>query len=78
MCKPVGQRSHEGDVGCWILAEAPSERAVEPQLYWHLDAYATRAAPRRPPIPFEVIIRPSLPLWVPCACEIIGLERNFG
>ena len=41
-CKPASERTQE--VGCWILAEDPIGQLTKPQVFWHLDAYPTRAA----------------------------------
>ena len=41
-CKPVSARTQE--IGCWILADNPVGQLTKPQVFWHLDAYPTRAA----------------------------------
>ena len=41
-CKPISERT--GDVGCWIIVDNPLGRLDQPQVFWHLDAYPTRAA----------------------------------
>ena len=41
-CRPVSERTTE--VGCWIVAHVPIGRLNEPQVFWHLDVYPTRAA----------------------------------
>ena len=41
-CRPVSERKTE--VGCWILASDPVGVLSEPQAFWHLDVYQTRAA----------------------------------
>ena len=40
-CKPASQRTQE--VGCWILADDPIGRLTDAHVFWHLDAYPTRA-----------------------------------
>lgn len=40
-CRPVSQRTQE--VGCWILADDPVGRFSNSEVFWHLDAYPTRA-----------------------------------
>jgi len=42
VCRPVSERKTE--VGCWILANDPVGVLSEPQAFWHLDVYQTRAA----------------------------------
>lgn len=41
-CKPISQRTSE--LGCWIITDSPVGRIEQPQVFWHLDAYPTRAA----------------------------------
>jgi hypothetical protein len=41
-CKPVSQRT--GEIGCWIMIEDPVGRLPAAPVFWHLDAYPTRAA----------------------------------
>lgn len=41
-CKPASVRTQQ--IGCWILADNPVGQLTSPQVYWHLDAYPTRAA----------------------------------
>jgi quercetin dioxygenase-like cupin family protein len=42
VCRPVSERKTE--VGCWILANDPVGVLREPQAFWYLDVYPTRAA----------------------------------
>lgn len=41
-CKYVSERT--GEVGCWILAHEPVGPLTQSPVFWHLDAYPTRAA----------------------------------
>ena len=41
VCRPVSERKTE--VGCWILGNEPVGVLSEPQAFWHLDVYQTRA-----------------------------------
>jgi len=41
-CKPVSQRT--GEIGCWIMIEDPIGALPAAPIFWHLDAYPTRAA----------------------------------
>jgi hypothetical protein len=41
-CKPASERTQE--IGCWILADDAVGQITKPQVFWHLDAYPTRAA----------------------------------
>ena len=42
VCKPVSERTTE--IGCWIIAHEPVGQFNESSVFWHLDAYPTRAA----------------------------------
>lgn len=41
-CRPVSERT--GEVGCWIMIDTPVGRLDQPQVFWYLDVYPTRAA----------------------------------
>jgi hypothetical protein len=40
VCKPVTERTAE--VGCWILVDQPLGRIEQAQVFWYMDAYASR------------------------------------
>jgi quercetin dioxygenase-like cupin family protein len=42
ICKPVSQRT--GELGCWITANSSLGQLPQQPVFWHLDAYPTRAA----------------------------------
>jgi quercetin dioxygenase-like cupin family protein len=42
ICRPVSERT--GEVGCWIMTDVPVGRLDQPQVFWYLDVYPTRAA----------------------------------
>jgi len=44
ICRPVSERARVGDVGCWIIAHGSRGQLAEPQVFWHLDTFPTRAA----------------------------------
>src|SRR5436853_4963462 len=44
ICRPVSERARVGDVGCWIVAHGSMGQIAEPQVFWHLDTFPTRAA----------------------------------
>jgi quercetin dioxygenase-like cupin family protein len=41
-CRPVTERT--GDVGCWILGHDAIGALAQAEVFWHLDAYPSRAA----------------------------------
>ena len=44
ICRPVSERVRIDDVGCWIVAHSSMGEVKQPQVFWHLDVYPTRAA----------------------------------
>jgi hypothetical protein len=44
-CKPVTERT--GELGCWILADQSLGQLKKSEIFWHLDAYPTRADAER-------------------------------
>ena len=42
ICRPVGQRT--GEVGCWIVIDAPLGQLPREPIFWYLDSYPTRGA----------------------------------
>jgi quercetin dioxygenase-like cupin family protein len=41
VCKPVSERTTEA--GCWILVDHALGQIAQPEVFWHLDVYPTRA-----------------------------------
>src|SRR5437868_6827707 len=42
VCKPASQRT--GEVGCWIMTNKTLGQLPGALIFWHLDAYPSRAA----------------------------------
>jgi hypothetical protein len=61
-CKPVSERTTE--VGCWIVAHEPVGRINEPQVFWHLDVYPTRAAAQEAKVPQGTVIETFGIVWL--------------
>ena len=61
-CKPVSQRTQE--VGCWILADAPVGQFPASKVFWHLDAYPTRAAAQADKGPQAIIVQSMGRIWL--------------
>jgi quercetin dioxygenase-like cupin family protein len=61
-CKPVTERTAEK--GCWVLADQPVGRLETPQVFWHLDAYATRAAAEKAKGPRGAVVEALGKAWV--------------
>jgi quercetin dioxygenase-like cupin family protein len=61
-CKPVTERT--GEKGCWVLADQPVGRLETPQVFWHLDAYATRAAAEKAKGPRGAVIEALGKVWL--------------
>ena len=41
ICRPIAERT--GELGCWIMVDAPLGRLPQQPIYWHLDTYTTRS-----------------------------------
>src|SRR5580658_3003997 len=61
-CKPVSARTQ--DLGCWILADDPIGQLAKPQVFWHLDAYPTRAAAQADKGPRGTVIESFGKVWL--------------
>jgi quercetin dioxygenase-like cupin family protein len=61
-CKPVTERTTEK--GCWVLADQPVGRLETTQVFWHLDAYATRAAAEKAKGPRGAVVYALGKVWV--------------
>ena len=61
-CKPVSQRTQE--IGCWILADEPVGQLARSPVFWHLDAYATRAAAQADKGPQGTVVESFGKVWL--------------
>jgi quercetin dioxygenase-like cupin family protein len=61
-CKPVTERTSEK--GCWVLADQPVGRLETAQVFWHLDAYATRAEAEKAKGPRGAVVEALGKVWV--------------
>jgi hypothetical protein len=68
-CKPAGERT--GDLGCWILVDDPVGRLPPGRVFWHLDAYPTRAAAEAVKEPRGTVVEALGRTWL----FTIGEER---
>ena len=41
ICRPISERTAE--LGCWIIVDEPLGRLPDTPMYWHLNAYPSRA-----------------------------------
>ena len=53
-CRPVSDRTSE--VGCWVLSEHPIGELAESEVFWHLDAYSSRAAAEAAKSPLGTVV----------------------
>ncbi len=51
-------------MGCWILADDPIGRLTNPKVFWHLDAYPTRAAAEADKGPRGVVVESLGKVWL--------------
>lgn len=63
ICKPVTER-HEQRLGCWILTDVPIGVIDESQVFWHLDAYPTRATAEQANTSRGVVLESLGKIWV--------------
>ena len=54
ICKPASQRTQ--DVGCWILADDSVGTPMKSPVFWHIDAYSTRATAEEDKSPRSTIV----------------------
>ncbi|HTT20914.1 MAG TPA: hypothetical protein VMG82_18415 [Candidatus Sulfotelmatobacter sp.] len=54
ICKPASQRAQ--DIGCWILADDSVGTPMKSPVFWHIDAYSTRAIAEGDKSPTSTII----------------------
>jgi quercetin dioxygenase-like cupin family protein len=61
-CKPVSERTQE--IGCWILADNPVGEVAKARVFWHLDAYPTRAAAEADKGPRGTVVESFGKVWL--------------
>jgi quercetin dioxygenase-like cupin family protein len=61
-CRPVAERTAE--VGCWIVAHDAVGPAAQPETFWHLDSYATRAAAEAAKGPHGSVVESLGKVWL--------------
>lgn len=61
-CKPASVRTQQ--IGCWILADNPVGRLTDSQVFWHLDAYPTRAAAQADKGPRGTVVESFGKIWL--------------
>lgn len=62
-CLPVSERAGR-DVGCWIMAIQPLGQLPQPDVFWHLDTYPTRAAAEAAKGPRGTVIESLGKVWL--------------
>lgn len=62
MCKPVSERT--GEVGCWIMGDNLLGRLDQPQVFWYLDTYPTRAAAEGAKEPGGIVLESLGRVWL--------------
>ncbi len=62
-CVPVSERAGQ-DVGCWILASQPLGELSQPAVFWHLDAFPTRAAAESAKGPGSTVVEALGKVWL--------------
>lgn len=62
ICKPVSQRTEE--VGCWIISNKALGQLPRGPIFWHLDAYPTRAAAETARGPRGTVVEALGKVWL--------------
>ena len=61
-CKPASARTQQ--IGCWILADNPVGQLTQPQVFWHLDSYPTRAQAEADKGPRGTVVESFDKVWL--------------
>jgi quercetin dioxygenase-like cupin family protein len=61
-CIPISERT--GDTGCWIIADWPLGKLGRSEIFWHLDAYLTRADADRAKGPDGTVVESLGKIWL--------------
>ena len=62
ICRPVSQRT--GEVGCWIIIDAELGQLPGAPMFWHLDAYPTRAQAESAKGPRGTVVESLGRIWL--------------
>ena len=62
VCKPVSERTSE--VGCWIVAHQHIGQLMQSPVFWHIDAYPTRAAAEAAKGPRGTVVQAFGRVWL--------------
>jgi quercetin dioxygenase-like cupin family protein len=62
-CRPISERTG-ADPGCWIIANQSVGKLTQPQTFWHLDAYPTRALAEAAKGPHGAVVEALGRLWL--------------
>jgi quercetin dioxygenase-like cupin family protein len=62
ICRPVSQRTDE--LGCWIIAVKEVGELPSQPVFWHLDAYATRAQAEASAGPRGTVVESLGKIWL--------------
>ena len=75
VCKPISERTAE--VGCWIIAHQPLGQLPQPQTFWHLDVYSSRAAAEAAKGPRGIVVESLGKIWL-LSIEDAGWRPSSG
>jgi hypothetical protein len=62
-CLPISERAGR-DVGCWLIVAAPLGQLSQSAVFWHLDAYPTRAAAEAVKGPRGTVVEALGKVWL--------------
>ena len=75
ICKPVSERS--GEVGCWIMIDAPLGQLPGAPIFWHVDSYPTRAEAAAAKGPRGTVVESLGKIWL-FTIDIAGWRPSTG
>ena len=61
-CRPASERTAE--VGCWVIAHQPLGSLASTQVFWHLDAYPSRAVAEAARGPRGTVVEALDKVWL--------------
>jgi quercetin dioxygenase-like cupin family protein len=75
ICEPASQRT--GEVGCWIMTNKTLGQLPGAPIFWHLDAYPTRAAAEAATGPRGTVVEALGKVWL-LTIETAGWRPSGG
>jgi quercetin dioxygenase-like cupin family protein len=75
ICRPIGERT--GEPGCWITSHTVLAELPRAPVFWHLDAYPTRAEAEAAKGPRGTVVQSLARVWL-LSIEVAGWRPRGG